>query len=125
MGQYGEAAVQTALNYSTEKDLKSEWTRQLSALTSGPESIKKNCPRNVFLGLCEEGLIKNIPAKSYGAGGINKARALGLLEIAKLDSEVSVAECYRRYRAKDSNLPAGENGRADVVLSLLKANLIK
>jgi hypothetical protein len=42
---------------------------------------KKGCPRGAFLGLCEEGLVKGIPAGNYTTSKDNKAYAVRAAEL--------------------------------------------
>jgi hypothetical protein len=49
---------------------------------TSPTSRKKDCPRGAFLGLCEEGLVKGIPAGKYTASKDNKAYAVRAAALA-------------------------------------------
>jgi hypothetical protein len=42
---------------------------------------KKGCPRGAFLGLCEAGLVKGIPAGRYAASKDSKAYAVRAAEL--------------------------------------------
>ncbi|UFH69707.1 DUF6979 family protein [Morganella morganii] len=125
MATYGKTAVQTVLNYDAAGDLAKQWEVQISSLTQSGSVINKGCPRAAFLGLCEEGVVKNIPENNYGAGEKNKHHALKILELAQANSGITAAECFRMYQESNPDLPKTHNGQADVVISLLEANLIK
>lgn len=49
---------------------------------------KKGCPRNAFLGLCEEGLVRGVDAGSYTTSIKNKKYALRALDTLKENSEL-------------------------------------
>ena len=125
MGNYGRAAVQTVLNYDDEVDLREQWTSAISKETTSKSSINKGCPRAAFLGLCELGVVKDIPSKDYKAGEDNERHALELLALAKENPNITAAECFRLYQNSNHSLPKNHNGQADVVISLLEAGLIK
>lgn len=51
----------------------------------GSTSIVKCCPKNAFLGLCEEGLIENVEAGSYTKSLLNKQYATKAVELLKAE----------------------------------------
>lgn len=125
MGNYGKAAVQTVLNYDNKVDLREQWTNAISKETTSKSSINKGCPKSAFLGLCELGLVKSIPPNDYKAGADNKRHAKELLALAIENPNITATECFRLYQKSNNDLPKNHNGQADVVISLLEANLIK
>lgn len=125
MGIYGTAAIQTVLNYDSEVDLREQWVNAISKETTSADSIDKSCPKGAFLGLCELGIVKNIPLKDYKAGEDNKRHAIGLLALAKANPNITAAKCFKLYQKSDNGLPDHHNGQADVVISLLEAGFIK
>lgn len=125
MGIYGQAAVQTVLNYDDKMNLREQWTNAISKETTSKPSIEKSCPKGAFLGLCELSLVKNIPSNDYKAGVANKRHAKELLAIAIENPNITAIECFRLYQKNNNGLPKNHNGQADVVISLLEANLIK
>ncbi|EST59134.1 hypothetical protein K151_1958 [Proteus hauseri ZMd44] len=125
MGTYGKAAVQTALNYDDKVNLREQWTNAISKETTSKSSINKGCPKGAFLGLCELGLVKNIPSNDYNAGADNKRHAKELLALAIENPNITATECFRLYQKSNNDLPKNHNGQADVVISLLEANLIR
>jgi hypothetical protein len=83
---------------------------------------KKGCPRGAFLGLCEEGLVKGIPAGHYTASRDNKdyaVRAAGLLTEGKQNWSTSSL-----WRAVADDPEKAHNGQIDIVLALWNNDLI-
>jgi hypothetical protein len=83
---------------------------------------KKGCPRGAFLGLCEGGLVKGIPAGRYTSSKDNKdyaVRAAALLIEGKQDWSTSAL-----WRAVTDDPEKVHNGQMDVVLALWNNDLI-
>lgn len=122
MGIYGKATVQTVLNYDDKVNLREQWTNAISKETTSKSSIDT---KSAFLGLCEFGVVKNIPSNNYKAGIANKHHAKELLALAIENPNITAIECFRLYQKNNDDLPKNHNGQADVVISLLEANLIR
>jgi len=126
MGKYGEAAVKAVkLLVSGNVDRpKDAWEVATSEIFSkGTSSQRKGCPRNAFLGLCEEGKIKGIPPGNYTNSRKNKEYAIKavqiLQEIPALSSNPETLwnrVVERAYKA--------HNQQMDVVTQLWNNNLI-
>jgi hypothetical protein len=83
---------------------------------------KKGCPRGAFLGLCEAGLVKGIPAGNYTSSKHNKGYALQAVELLNDDTQRwSVSELWREVSADPEK---AHNSQIDVVLALWKNGLI-
>lgn len=122
--KYGEAALIAALRpTSTGVDLGARWEHAMDTLyPTSPTARKKGCPRGAFLGLCEGGLVKGIPAGHYTASKDNKGyavRAVALLSEGKQKWSVSAL-----WRAVTTDGEKSHNSQMDVVLALWKNNLI-
>ena len=66
--KYGKAAVDAVrlIQKDPSIDPLSAWQSALANyFPSESESWKKGCPRNTFLGLCEEGRIVGVPKGNY------------------------------------------------------------
>ncbi|MEM5504916.1 hypothetical protein WNY81_08640 [Shewanella frigidimarina] len=81
-------------------------------------SQKKSCPKSSFLGLCEEGRVKNINAGSYTKSKDNKAYALEALSLLRVNPNLSEKELWNNISSKKYNQ------QMHVVLALFKADLI-
>ena len=75
--RYGEAALMAARGSSARTNPVARWDSAMETLyPTSPTARKKGCPRGAFLGLCEEGLVKGIPAGNYTASKDDKAYAV-------------------------------------------------
>jgi hypothetical protein len=89
---------------------------------TSPIARKKGSPRAAFLGLCEEGLVKGIPAGQYAASRENKGfavRAAALLSEGTQRWSTSTL-----WRAVTDNPEKEHNGQLDVVMALWKNDLL-
>jgi hypothetical protein len=82
--RYGEAAlIATRQESSADVNPIVRWENAMKTLyPTSSAARKKSCPRGAFLGLCEAGLVKGIPAGQYTASKDNKdyaVRAAALL----------------------------------------------
>ncbi|MCO7262242.1 DUF6979 family protein [Dickeya zeae] len=70
MTKYTDAALITTRSCQGQEkpDVNTEWLKAIRALNAYDES----CPRCAYLGLCEEGMVKGIPAGHYGLSATNK-----------------------------------------------------
>jgi len=89
---------------------------------TSPIARKKGSPRGAFLGLCEEGLVKGIPAGDYGAPKANKGyavRAAVLLSEGTQRWSISTL-----WQAVVDQAEKEHSGQMDVVLALWKNGLL-
>jgi predicted CoA-binding protein len=126
MGKYGEAAVKAVkLVVSGTIDYpRDAWEIATGEIFgAGTSSQRKGCPRNAFLGLCEEGKIKGIPFDNYTNSKKNKEYAIKavqiLQEIPALSSDPTAL--WNRVVKRDYKV---HNQQMDVVTSLWNNNLI-
>ncbi|WP_260862783.1 DUF6979 family protein [Citrobacter sp. Marseille-Q6884] len=70
MTKYTDAALLTADRClgMDKPDVKRVWAYTIQELNAYDEG----CPRNAFIGLCEEGMVKGIPSGCYGLRKDNK-----------------------------------------------------
>ncbi|HHI02262.1 MAG TPA: hypothetical protein ENL22_01920, partial [candidate division Zixibacteria bacterium] len=59
---YGKVAIAAAELAKKNKNItpRKAWEKVVGNYTTSEASRKKSCPQNAFLGLCEEGMIKDI-----------------------------------------------------------------
>ena len=121
--KYGEAALM-ASSQPFAGTPESRWRSALEKLyPSSLTSQKKICPRGAFLGLCEEGLIKGIPAGNYTASKENKAyavRAAALLAEGTQSWSVNSL-----WKAVSDDSEKAHNSQMDVVMALWKNDRIQ
>jgi len=121
--RYGQAAILAAQQASNGANPEALWEDALEKLyPTSPVARKKNGPRGAFLGLCEEGLVKGIPAGQYAASKANKdyaVRAVALLaEGGRSWSTSALWEAVSGAPGKK------HNSSMDVAMALWKNDLI-
>lgn len=122
--RYGEAALMAARQGNmTEVDPVARWQAAMERLyPTSPIARKKGAPRGAFLGLCEQGMVKGIPAGNYSATKLNKDYAVHAAEL--LLARIPNPSRSTLWRAVVGDAATEENGQMDVVLALWKNNLI-
>nr|WP_294233829.1 N-6 DNA methylase [Prosthecobacter sp.] len=123
MSAYGDAAVDAArLCQKQGLDPVAAWTRAVEKHLPTEEGRKKSCPKSTFLGLCEEGLIKEVPAGSYTRSKLNKGYALRALQLLNAHPALasSSGDLWRKVMAGEPKKP---NGQMEVVIALWSAGM--
>ncbi len=87
-----------------------------------PSSRAKGCPRGAFLGLCEEGLVKNIPPGHYTKSKDNKSYALRA--VALLINGATYSTPKSLWSQVMNGSEKAHNNQMDVVLALWENGLI-
>jgi hypothetical protein len=124
MGKFGDIAVKSTfcIHNGITKNPIDAWNKTaLKLLAEGSSSLNKGCPRNAFLGLCEEGYIKGVPLGKYTKSRKNKQYAVNTVK--QLFKNPLLAEDKEQLW----ELVTGgitHNQQMDVVISLWNANLI-
>ena len=125
MGKYGDAAIKAVrlVRSGSVKSPINAWKRATGEIFGrGTSSQDKGCPRDAFLGLCEEGIITGIPAGNYTRSIKNKEYALKAVRLLKEEPEVTQTKLWDKV-VEGKGIK--HNGQMDVVVSLWKAGLIK
>ena len=126
MGKYGEAAI-----YATEMirdsgiDPPEAWEESCERVEGNPQK----CTRSAYLGLCEEGMIKNVPMGNYTDSTCNKRYAVEAVKLLRSCPSL-VAEPRRDLweKALENSCKGkriGQDGQLDVVLVLWNKGFIK
>ena len=124
MSKYGLAAVRATELYTTQVAATpwSAWAHAMSESGLSRSSQDKGCPRNAYLGLCEEGLVKGIPVGRYTQSVDNKQYA-----IKAVCALVARPELARSPRRLWKAVVLGEkthNSQMDVVCALWLRGLL-
>lgn len=130
MGQYGKAAIQ-ATNLFVKEIITSPdkaWDTAIKSISSCVESQKKGCPRNVYLGLCEEGLIKGIPKGKYCKSSNNKNKKYALTAITLLEKYPNLLKDKKELwksvmQEENEDQNKAHNDQMDVVIALWEEKL--
>jgi hypothetical protein len=121
--RYGEAALIAARKeFSPSPNPIAQWDVAMERLyPTSPIARRKTSPRGAFLGLCEEGLVKGIPAGQYKASTEHKSYAVNAVTLLAEGKQIWSATSLWRVVAKPETT---HNSQMDVVLALWKNNLI-
>lgn len=126
MNKYAQAAVDAVKLSSHDKSLspRDAWDQTTTRIFGpGTSSQRKGCPRDAFLGLCEEGLVAGIPAGDYCRSTENKRYALAAFSLLKQNAALS-----RQPKLLWERVMEGENkvhnSQMEVVIALWNANLL-
>lgn len=125
MSKYGLVAV-VAVRRIQElgEDPISAWQVAAAEIITESKSARdKGCPRGAFLGLCEEGLVKGVPAGSYTKSRWNKKYALRTYSILNRDFSLA-GDVNSLWEEVVADRPIGHNGQADVVVELYNNDLL-
>ena len=121
---YGVTAIDATLKGNTP--LKS-WQITIENNFTSESSKIKPCPKNAFLGLCEDGLVKGINSGSYFISkkpNLNKKYAIAAVDILKENPNLSTNELWDSVREKLDLGSKEHNSQMDVVLALWEKDLI-
>ena len=123
MGNFGNAAIKAVelIREGSCNNPEEAWNKSLNEHTDSENSRSKGCPREAFLGLCEEGIVVGIPAGKYTSSKKNKAyaiKAVGMLR--KSERKLNQNDLWTEIAPG-----VAPDGQMDVVLSLWKRGLIK
>jgi len=121
--RYGEAAIMAARQQSpADVNPVARWETAMTALYPTSSSArKKGCPRGAFLGLCEAGLVKGIPAGRYAASKDNKDYAVHAAALLTAGTQRwSTSELWKAV-AKPAKT---HDSQMDIVLALWNNDLI-
>ena len=127
MAQFGSAPVFATKAYTQGKfsTLLDAWDFAISQYSESNSIRGKVCPKDAYLGLCECGLVKGIPAGKYGgpARNVNGRYAVDAYRILKSNPTLAANK-----RALWDTIPepraVNENNQIDVVVSLLRAGML-
>ena len=120
--RYGEAALIAARDSAGTSPAKRWQSAMERVYPTSVSAQKKGCPRGAFLGLCEEGLVKGIPAGNYTVSKNNKAYAVRAAELLiEGKQKWSISELWR---AVTDDPEKTHNSQMDIVLALWKNGLI-
>ena len=125
MSKYGDAAVRAVKFYAGLVDSPQEaWDRATSdVFGGGSSSQKKGCPRNAFLGLCEEGLVRGFSKGPYTRSRKNKEYALRALALLRNRQNLA-NDAGELWRGVLNGQEKQHNSQMDVVIALWNNGLL-
>jgi hypothetical protein len=121
--KYGEAALIAArLDVHASVTAAERWDTAVRQLyPEKPYLQKKTAPRGAFLGLCEKGLVKGVPAGEGSGSDRNRVYAVQAAELLRAGTHRTVTELWSAVTEGDES---AHNAQMDVVLALWKNGLI-
>ena len=125
MANYGKAAIEATDRIRQKGDSPPDaWLFAVEKLYPYQKAAReKGCPRNAYLGLCEEGIINGVAAGKYTKSFLNKQYALKAIQLLRSDPSLALNKEQLWNKIQNGNKKA-ENGQLDVVLSLWEKGLI-
>ncbi len=126
MNSYSKAALKAVrlLTNGIAKNPIDAWEKSTTEIFGkGTSGQKKPCPRNAFIGLCEDGLVKDIPPGQYTRSQKNKIYALNAVKILKQNPELS-SDKHSLWNAVLGGKQITHNNQMDVVIALWNEELI-
>jgi Family of unknown function (DUF6979) len=127
MGKYGESAIlatHSILLGRTTSPIEGWEIAVAEMYPDSPSARVKGCPKNAYLGLCEAGEVKGIPAGSYTTSVCNKQYALRALSFLRSDPLFSGDSTALWHMVMNEKV-VHHNGQMDVVLALWKKGLLQ
>jgi hypothetical protein len=125
---YGKVAMSAIHKMASRGSTPAEaWNNAaLESFKPGSRSIDKACPRNAFLGLCGEGLVKGVHAGTYTKSELNKKYAVQAVKILKEKRQpITSRELWNGVLQNlGADLFKRHNSQMDVVLALWNENCI-
>lgn len=125
MSKYAQAALDTVTENQGKKspDMRQAWDKTMAEYFPTQEaSRKKGCPKNAFLGLCEEGLIVDIPPGNYGLKSENLNKIYAVKAVGWVFEGVTDK---KELWQLSGGAGKRHNSQMDIVLALAKAGLLK
>lgn len=127
MQKYGEVAVLAVqkLQDGTFIDPRAAWDNAAKIIfPASPDLQTKGCPKNAFLGLCNNGLVSGVPAKQeFTEQNKNALYACKAIELLKQNKYLTTQPVLLWKKTVGNT--KSSNSQMDVVISLWNANLIR
>lgn len=121
MTKYTDAAVLTVKRCQGEvvPDIRGEWQKALKELSAYDEG----CPKCAFIGLCEDGFVKDIRKGSYGLrkGTKNKNYAIEAAKLILSGHEPDVKAIWQHVTGKDIK----HHDQVSIVIALHENGLLR
>lgn len=127
MNKYGIAAINATqlFNDKTVKTPLGAWNQAtIEMFGANSSSQRKDCPRNAFLGLCEEGLVRGVPSGKYLTKPNNKNKAYAVQAVSLLKENPELTNDKKRLWKEVVKDDKKHNSQMDVVIALWESELI-
>lgn len=121
MGIFGKIAVRAVelIQSGLVQDPEGAWEKGAMEFSRSESTQNKGCPRDSFLGLCEEGMVKGVPPGTYTRSKKNKQYAVSAVRLlAKSESLPTKSELWAKIT------DTAHQGQLDVAYELWQRDLI-
>jgi hypothetical protein len=128
MGKYGDVALRATklVQDGAPRSASDAWETAARAVFHGRLAAqKKGCPRSAYLGLCEEGLVRGVPAAPYTKSVDNKAYAMAAVQLLVRDPGLAEAGPGVLWNRVMNGRAMRANCQMDVVLTLWVHGLVR
>lgn len=129
MSKYGYAAVRAVelVQMNVVESPTQAWEMATSEIFGeGSWGQKKGCPKNAFLGLCEEGLIETIPQGAYNTRKSSKNKVYAVKAVNCVRKQPNLLEDLKMLWMQATNSSGiSHNYQMDVVKALIGNNYMK
>jgi len=130
LNNYGKIAKEVTKRLKNKEniDIYKTWEEVAKEYFNSESLIKKGCPKNSYIGLCEEGIIKGVKKGKYRKtkNSKNKDYALKAIKILKNNSlleNISPLELWKKVTI-DKDKKISHNQQMNVVLELWHCDFI-
>jgi hypothetical protein len=126
MSKYGDAALYARKLFVDRqvKSLEDAWTKAVKKFfPNSPSAQRKASPKIAFLGLCEEGLVKNVPEGEYTISDKNKDYAVVAIRLLKRKPKLA-HDKNSLWEKLVQGRKIKHNSQMDVVIALWKDAMI-
>jgi hypothetical protein len=126
MSNYGDAALYARKLFVGRhvQSLEDAWTKAVKKFFPDSSSAqKKASPKIAFLGLCEEGLVKNVPGGEYTTADKNKDYAVVAIRLLKRKPRLA-NDKNSLWEKLVQGRKIKHNAQLDVVIALWKDAMI-
>ncbi len=120
MSKYGQAAIEAAKLASSKNGLDpiNAWQKvTVKLFGKGTPSQLKSCPRGAFLGLCSDGLLKNLSSGDYTRSKKNKQYAIDAITILRKNPSL-VSDKLGLWNEVVKGSSKKHNEQMDVIIAL-------
>jgi hypothetical protein len=129
VAQFAEVALKAQEKAASRKmNPKDAWYEAALENIASVSSRSKGCPREAFLGLCAEGVVRGIPRKPYTDSKDNKRYAIKAVELLRSEPNLghdTGAGLWNRVLKELKKEKVHHNQQMHVVLALWTRGLIQ
>ena len=125
MGKYGESAeiaIKIILSKKETNPIKAWELAVAEIYPDSKSSRKKGCPRNTFLGMCEEGLITGIKPGNYTRSKKNKSYAIKALSLLSANEDLA-SNTKKLWELVIEDQQKTQNSQMDIIVTLWQKKL--